>query len=77
MFPTGRTLITKIKVTRTYQRLRHKAAFLKPTNTSTYRQPTLVLPVSTAIHGIEKVIQLCYSTVRGLSLFTGSVRSNS
>lgn len=42
-----------------------------------YRQPVMVVSVSTAIHGIEKFIHLCYSTVRGLSMFTGPVGSNS
>lgn len=53
------------KVTRTYQRPRQKAAFLQVPATDGGA------PVSTAIHGIEKFIQLCYSTVRGLSRFTG------
>lgn len=42
-----------------------------------YQQPLMVASVSTAIRGIEKFIHLCYSTVRGFSMFTGPVGSNS
>ncbi len=52
------------KVARTYQRLRQKAACIQVPVTNDGA------PVSTAIHGIEKIIQLCYSTVRGRSRVT-------